>query len=414
MSENYPSWYKFESKKIKIDFEVEAGESFAAKTVVGETANVETIKAYPSRTRKPSAKAIAAQESVIIRNDEVLKRKTPRKRQKVTPDIHNTPEKTFNLLSDERIVLSPILHLTGDNLMVDESSQESLLDSQNVYDTWRMRESVAGSSKSNHSLNSSSSPKMTASTSKANSTKAGGSSKVGKAKASKVKDRKAKKTKTTKTKTKTASATTKNNTAKAKTATTKIKVTTSKAKSKKPDDENKRKRCMPKTVDKRLKEMGIDVKRVSWCVKAGMCKGYIKLTGDQSDLDQLIIKGSLDDHMYTVALKDVLYQSDYGGDYEDGSHDATAMCDCCTEETDYRYKAYVTRICQGQPELNDGKYHNHCHQCKGFGQCIGDYREAHCKKCKKHYFAGLQGFKCDNCQRNRDGGGRGNNGCTIS
>ena len=41
------------------------------------------------------------------------------------------------------------------------------------------------------------------------------------------------------------------------------------------------------------------------------------------------------------------------------------------------------------------------HHCPGFGQCIGDYREAHCHRCGDHYFAGMSGFRCP-C---RGGGG---------
>ena len=55
---------------------------------------------------------------------------------------------------------------------------------------------------------------------------------------------------------------------------------------------------------------------------------------------------------------------------------------------------YVTGICGGRPNFDSGKFHNHCTRCPDFGQCIGDYREAHCGRCGGHYFAGLSGFKC--------------------
>ena len=32
---------------------------------------------------------------------------------------------------------------------------------------------------------------------------------------------------------------------------------------------------------------------------------------------------------------------------------------------------YVTRICQGDPTFDSGKFHNHCTECPGFGTCIG-------------------------------------------
>ena len=45
-----------------------------------------------------------------------------------------------------------------------------------------------------------------------------------------------------------------------------------------------------------------------------------------------------------------------------------------TEEICEQGRTYVTGICEGKPSFDDGKYHNHCHQCPGFGMCIGDYR----------------------------------------
>ena len=62
---------------------------------------------------------------------------------------------------------------------------------------------------------------------------------------------------------------------------------------------------------------------------------------------------------------------------------------------------YVTRMCQGDFHFDSGKSHNHCDECPGFGKCIGDYREAHCKGCNSHYFAGGQGFPCPKCDRKR-------------
>ena len=69
-------------------------------------------------------------------------------------------------------------------------------------------------------------------------------------------------------------------------------------------------------------------------------------------------------------------------------------------------RTYVTRVCEGRPHFDSGKFHNHCTECPGFGICIGDYREAHCDECGKHYFAGLQGFPCP-CQGRRRGRGFG-------
>ena len=69
----------------------------------------------------------------------------------------------------------------------------------------------------------------------------------------------------------------------------------------------------------------------------------------------------------------------------------------------------MTRMCSGKPSFDSGKFHNHCTECKGFGQCIGDYREAHCNKCNKHWFTGSMGEPCYNCARAK-GKGRGGRG----
>jgi hypothetical protein len=60
---------------------------------------------------------------------------------------------------------------------------------------------------------------------------------------------------------------------------------------------------------------------------------------------------------------------------------------------------YVTGLCQGSPSLDSGKFHNHCTQCPEFGVCIGDYREAHCGNCGKHWFCGNSSFPCSWCGR---------------
>ena len=118
-----------------------------------------------------------------------------------------------------------------------------------------------------------------------------------------------------------------------------------------------------------------------------------------SDLEQVVIEGDYEGHNFKVLLKNVLYQADYGDDYEDGSEGATAICTCCDPD-DYPMRAYVTRLCQGNPQF-DCEFHNHCTRCKGFGKCIGDYREAHCEVCNRHWFTGLTGFPCDNCKQKK-------------
>jgi len=167
-----------------------------------------------------------------------------------------------------------------------------------------------------------------------------------------------------------------------------------------------------------LKKAGVDdPENVSSCVKASIMAGYIKMTGSEEDLKQTVVRGTFGDwscgHEVNVTLEQLLYQPDYAGlDYEDGLQDATVICDKHKDDEEAKNKGkeksefeegrtYVTRVCEGFPELDCGKFHNHCTECPGFGECIYDYRNAHCWDCGEHYFSGMTGFRCQ-CQ----GGGR--------
>jgi len=151
-------------------------------------------------------------------------------------------------------------------------------------------------------------------------------------------------------------------------------------------------------VDRMLEALGVDPKQASLCTKAAIMKGHIKITGEAGDLEQEVVEEEGEcGHTIIATLGDLLKQPDYAGlDYEDGCENATVTC----KECDYG-RTYVTSVCEGKPSFDDGKYHNHCRQCPGFGQCIGDYREAHCSRCGKHYFRGMTGFACDNCKKKK-------------
>lgn len=155
-----------------------------------------------------------------------------------------------------------------------------------------------------------------------------------------------------------------------------------------------------KGVESRLEALHVEnVKKVSNCLKKGIQLGYVNLVG-HNPLENVVIEGKCSscNEPLRATVRDLLYQPDYAGlDYEDGGQDAPVKCSKCESGN------YVTNICYGKPEFDSGKFHNHCTQCAGFGKCIGDYREQHCTKCGKHYFAGLSGFACDNCKRKRGG-----------
>lgn len=160
-----------------------------------------------------------------------------------------------------------------------------------------------------------------------------------------------------------------------------------------------------KEVDRRLKALGVDAAKASLCVKAAIMKGLIKITGeDKEELNKVIHSEAHEGcgHTIEATLGDLLEQPDYAGlDYEEGSMEATVVCKECDE--DEQMRTYVTGICEGKPSFDCGKFHNHCRQCPGFGSCIHDYRNAHCNKCGKHYFRGLQGFPCDCRSKGRRG-----------
>eukprot|EP00484_Ammonia_sp_Unknown_P027375 CAMPEP_0197029236 /NCGR_PEP_ID=MMETSP1384-20130603/8739_1 /TAXON_ID=29189 /ORGANISM="Ammonia sp." /LENGTH=290 /DNA_ID=CAMNT_0042458367 /DNA_START=30 /DNA_END=899 /DNA_ORIENTATION=- len=155
-----------------------------------------------------------------------------------------------------------------------------------------------------------------------------------------------------------------------------------------------------KMVHDMLRKAGVEKpESVSDCLKKGIQRGHYTICESEGGLDQVIHRGTCIccSRKYNVSIRDVLYQSDYGGDYEDGGEGGAIQCeDCCG--------LYVTRLCEGRPQFDSGKFHNHCTECPGFGQCIGDYREAHCGRCGKHYFQGLSGFDCQHCERRRGGG----------
>ena len=164
----------------------------------------------------------------------------------------------------------------------------------------------------------------------------------------------------------------------------------------------KKRKTKLEKINSQLQSLGVEPHEDNGnCTRAAIYRGSIKLTGQPSDLDQVIISGTLDcGHNCNATLRDLLEQPDYAGmDYEDGMQEATVLCDQ-NNETDQceEGRTYVTRICTGNPSFDSGKFHNHCNRCKTFGRCIGDYRESHCAKCGNHFFAGSGGqFGCERC-----------------
>jgi hypothetical protein len=148
-------------------------------------------------------------------------------------------------------------------------------------------------------------------------------------------------------------------------------------------------------IYKKFQDLGVK-KPTSNCMLVGIKKGYLNFEGE-NPLKNVIFTARCGDcsEECNVTIEDVMYQSDYGGDYEDGSEGATFICPHCESNQ------YVTNMCSGKMSFDSGKFFNHCSICPNNGKCIGDYRNSHCDNCGKHYFSGLSGFPCD-CQGGGD------------
>uniref|UniRef100_A0A0G4HE62 Uncharacterized protein n=1 Tax=Chromera velia CCMP2878 TaxID=1169474 RepID=A0A0G4HE62_9ALVE len=130
-------------------------------------------------------------------------------------------------------------------------------------------------------------------------------------------------------------------------------------------------------VNAALRERGVrSPEETSRCLRAGILRGKVKLQGPEVPLSsQIVLEGKciVCDAKVKASIEDLLNQPDGGGaDYEDGGQDASVQCPegCCG--------LYVTGICRGDPSFDSGKFHNHCEECPGFGECLGDYRMSHC------------------------------------
>lgn len=141
-----------------------------------------------------------------------------------------------------------------------------------------------------------------------------------------------------------------------------------------------------------------DVDKVNPCLKAGIMAGHIKLRGGKLDLDMVLCKDSCTvcgEGPIPCTVRDALYQpASGGGDYCDGNPNGAVECpfdeDCGG--------MYITGLCCGDFRFSCGKFHNHCTECKGYGKCIGDYRNEHCYRCDEHWFSGISGFPCPRCK----------------
>ncbi|KAL7543521.1 hypothetical protein ACHAXR_013049 [Thalassiosira sp. AJA248-18] len=148
-------------------------------------------------------------------------------------------------------------------------------------------------------------------------------------------------------------------------------------------------------VDAKIVDSLSAAEDVNPCLKKAILLGHIEILPSTTS-DTIVYKGkccSCSNKSLVCTMSNAVDQTAYGDN--DCGEGAVIICDQCDCGN------HITRLCQGNASYDCGKFHNHCTDCPAFGQCIGDYREAHCHHCDQHYFQGMSGFSCPNC-----GGGK--------
>lgn len=158
-------------------------------------------------------------------------------------------------------------------------------------------------------------------------------------------------------------------------------------------------------VDAVLRASGIaDLHRVNPCLKAAIAKGFIPMKDGKLDLEAELCSGRclVCSNQMVATVQDVLYQRAVGDDvswlmlagdsgkwsrwmtifaqYEDGNEGGALQCfgprDSDDEEEEdldgETHGIYITDLCVGRPSFSDGKFHQHCTECPGYGKCIGE------------------------------------------
>jgi len=132
-----------------------------------------------------------------------------------------------------------------------------------------------------------------------------------------------------------------------------------------------------------------DNESVNPCLKQAMLRGHVPMRDPATFMDVVLHEGRclVCSAAHVCTVRDALHQWVRGGDYGDGGPGGAVQCEeCCG--------LYVTNLCGGRPRFDCGKGHNHCLECPGFGEYVGDIRNHHCHRCGDHYFAGFMGGRC--------------------
>ena len=154
---------------------------------------------------------------------------------------------------------------------------------------------------------------------------------------------------------------------------------------------------------------------VNACLKAGLRNGRVvvpsELLAPAADASAYLDVVLLEDgcmacgRLLRCTVRDALRQAALGADYEAGGDGAAIRCGAADDDCACGGN-YITGLCYGRPRFDSGKGHNHCLACPEFGRCIGDYREAHCRRCGNHFYCGPLGGRCP-CRGGGCGGGGG-------
>lgn len=133
---------------------------------------------------------------------------------------------------------------------------------------------------------------------------------------------------------------------------------------------------------------------VNPCLKKAVLLGHVTIN-DTTTLATVLFEGKCIGCGETLlcTLKDAMEQPPCGEN--DCGEGAALRCPGCETGN------HITGLCEGKARYDSGKFHNHCVLCPDFGECIGDYRLAHCLHCEQHYFRGNIGLPCATC-----GGGK--------
>jgi len=140
------------------------------------------------------------------------------------------------------------------------------------------------------------------------------------------------------------------------------------------------------------------------CFLSALCLGFMSIDpkNGKKELNRVMYEGKCPEcrTVLKATVKGLLSQTDSGGMYyETGGEGGAVHCKNC--EQGY----YVLNMCFKSPDIESGKFTNHCTDCLGLGECIGKYTEMHCPaaNCDGHYsrYGGGGGCFVPGCENNK-------------